>query len=253
MSSSISVVRHSRPLGWNRREFLAFSSVGVLAASLPSLAWGQKERKTEPLSIGYIEGSEGLRSLKRLPRALRRPGLEADAETGVRVVPADSLWAGDGDLYGRPLRIAIRGLYPPVALEGAQRALLPLIANLDVVFPSFDPIDKRPNRFAAWSLRRRGGWNPSPPLRFGFEHAEESPLEVALAVQDAAGGVSSFTTRFTIDSEPGMPRLRRGLYLLGLSPGMWASGVNLSSIATPRAAVRYASILMAVELAPEAP
>lgn len=251
MSSSISAVRTLPGQEWSRREFLTLSSVGILGASLPSFAWAQ-EGKSAPLSVGYIDGSETLRSLKRLPRAVRRPGLEADAETGLRVVPADSVWAGDGDLYGRPLRIAIRGLYPPVAIEGAQRALLPLIANLDVVFPSFDPIDERPNRFAAWSLRRRGGWNPSPPVRFEFEHAEESPLEVALAVQDATGSVSSFTTRFTIDRESGMPRLRRGLYLLGLSPGTWASGVNLASIGTPRAAVRYASILMAVELAPEA-
>jgi hypothetical protein len=49
-----------------------------------------------------------------------------------------------------------------------------------------------------------------------------------------------------------MPRLRRGLYLLGLSPGTWAADVDLASIVRPRAAVRYASILMAVELAPEA-
>lgn len=251
MSSSTSVFPHPSSLPLTRRDFLTLSSVGALAVSLPDFAWAQ-ERKTAPLSVGYVEGSEELRSLKRLPRALRRPGLEADYETGLRVVPADSLWAGDGDLYGRPLRIAIRGLYPPVAIEEAQRGALPLVANLDVIFPSFDPIDKRPKRFAAWSFRRRGGWNPSPPLRFGFEHAEESPLEVALAVQDAAGAVTSFTTRFTIDSERGMPRLRRGLYLLGLSSGTWASGANLASIATPRAAVRYASILMAVELAPEA-
>lgn len=252
MSSSISELRSPLSPRWSRREFLAYSSVGVLAASLPRLALSQ-ERKAAPLSVGYIDGSEDLRSLKRLPRSVRRPGLEADAQSGLRVVPADSLWAGDGDLYGRPLRIAIRGLYPPVAIEGAQRELLPLIANLDVIFPSFDPIEKRPNRFAAWSFRRSGGWNPSPPLRFGFEHAEESPLEVAIAVQDAVGGVANLATRFTIDSEPGMPRLRRGLYLLGLSPGTWTSGVNLASIAKPRAAVRYASILMAIELAPEVP
>ncbi len=251
MSSSISVVGPLPGQEWSRREFLTVSSVGILGASLPTFAWAQ-ESKTAPLSIGYVDGSESLRSLKRLPRAVRRPGLEADAETGLRVVPADSLWAGDGELYGRPLRIAIRGLYPPTAFEAKQRELLPLTADLDVIFPSFDPIDDRPNRFAAWSLRRRGGWNPSPPVRFEFEHSQESPLELSLAVKDPAGLVSRFATRFTIDRESGMPRLRRGLYLLGLTPGTWAQGVGLSAIAGPRAAVRYASILMAVELAPEA-
>lgn len=250
MSSSISV---AGPSGqeWSRREFLTLSSVGILGASLPTFAWA-KEGKSLPLSVGYVDGSETLRNLKRLPRAVRRPGLEADAGTGLRVVPAESLWAGDGDLYGRPLRIAIRGLYPPTAFEGKQRELLPLGADLDVIFPSFDPIETRPNRFAAWSLRRRGGWNPSPPVRFEFEHTEESPLELAFSVQDAVGLVSSFATRFTIDRESGMPRLRRGIYLLGLAPDTWARDVGLSSIVGQRAAVRYASILMAVELAPEA-
>jgi len=253
MSSSISDVCLLSSRDWSRRDFLAVSSVGLLAAALPEVAWGQAESKgVQSLSVGFVDGSESFRSLKRLPRVVRRPGLEADAQSGLRVVPADSLWAGDGDLYGRPLRIAIRGLYPPVAIEGAQRELLPLIANLDVVFPSYDPIDDRPNRFAAWSFRRRGGWNPSPPIRFEFEHAQESPLELTLSVKGATGLVSSFATRFTIDRETGMPRLRRGLYLLGLSPGTWASTVDLAAIARPRAAVRYASILMAVELAPEA-
>jgi|SRR6185295_14525290 len=250
MSSSISAVCPLPGQEWSRREFLTVSSVGILGISLPTFAWA-KEGKAVPLSVGYVDGSETLRSLKRLPRAVRRPGLEADAETGLRVVPADSLWAGDGDLYGRPLRIAIRGLYPPTSFEGKQRELLPLTANLDVIFPSFDPIDDRPNRFAAWSFRRRGGWNPSPPVRFEFEHAQESPLELSLSVKDASGLVSSFATRFTIDRDSGMPRLRRGLYLLGLSQGTWVSDVNLAAIALPRAAVRYASILMAVELAPE--
>ncbi len=238
-----------RSADWNRREFLAFSTVGVLAATLPDFAWA--DGKAAPLSVGYIEGSETLRNLKRLPRAVRRPGLEGDAETGLRVVPADSLWAGDGNLYGRPLRIAIRGLYPPSTIDAKQRDLLPLTADLDVVFPSFDPIDDRPNRFAAWSFRRHGGWNPSPPVRFQFEQAEETRLDLRLAVKEATGKATSFETRFTIDAEAGMPRLRRGLYLLGLSVGTWASGASLAALAGPRGAVRYASILMAVELAPE--
>src|SRR6185295_19505569 len=86
---------------------------------------------------------------------------------------------GDGELYGRALKIAIRGLYPPGAFEAKRREFLPLAADLEVIFPSFDPIDATPNRFQAWSFRRAGGWNPSPPIRFSFEHAAESPLERA--------------------------------------------------------------------------
>ncbi len=249
--SSISAVRPFSSCEWSRREFLTLSSVGILAAGLPSFAWAQ-EGKATPLSVGYVDGSETLRSLKRPPRAVLRPGFEADAQTGLHVVPAESLWAGDGDLYGRPLQIAIRGLYPPIAIDAKQRASLPLSADLDVVFPSFDPIEDRPNRFAAWSFRRQGGWNPSPPLRFAFDHTEEMPLELKLAVRDASGVARSFSTRFTIDQESGMPRLRRGLYFLGLAPGAWASEVSLAALGQPRAALRYVSIVMAVELAPEA-
>ncbi|HEV7670783.1 MAG TPA: twin-arginine translocation signal domain-containing protein [Thermoanaerobaculia bacterium] len=254
MSSFFAVRPLSPSCEWSRRDFLALSSVGLLAAALPDVAWGQTEGKgVLPLSVGFVDGSEFFPNLKRLPRAVRRPGLEVDTQAGFHIVPADSLWAGDGELYGRSLRIAIRGLYPPGAIDGKQRELLPLSADLDVIFPSYDPIDDRPNRFAAWSFRRRGGWNPSPPLRFEFEHAQESPLELTVVVKDAAGVVSSFATRFTIDQEPGMPRLRRGLYLLGLSAGAWAFDTDLASIASSRAALRYASILMAVELAPETP
>jgi len=238
----------------SRRAFVSLSSIGLAAVVLPDLAWAQGLSglvEVRALSVGYVLGSEDLRNLKRPPRALRRPGLEADAETALQIVPATSLSTGDGELYGRALKIAIRGLYPPGAFEAKRREFLPLAADLEVIFPSFDPIDATPNRFQAWSFRRAGGWNPSPPIRFSFEHAAESPLELALRVRDASGAVSSFTTRFTIDWESGMPRLRRGLYLLGLSAGTWESDARLASLADPRSAIRYASILMAVELAPE--
>ncbi len=250
---SITSVKSSSP-SWSRREFLGISSVGVLAASFPGIARAQTARqgKAQALSMGYIEGSETLRSLKRLPRALRRPGLEADAETGLRIVRADSIWAGDGELYGRPLRVAIRGLYPPGMAETKQRDQLPRSVHVDAVFPSFDPIDDRPNRFAAWSFEQVGGWSPSPPIRFAFTHEDENPLALVLDVVDAAGVPASYETRFTIDRETGLPRLRRGLYLLGLSAETWAFDASLPALVGPRAAIRYASILMSIELAPEA-
>ena len=120
----------------------------------------------------------------------------------LRVVPADSLWVGDGDLYGRPLRIAIRGLYPPSSIDPKQRDLLPLAADLDVVFPSFDPIDERPNRFAAWSFRRLGGWDPSPPVRFAFEHAAESPLQKSEVGPSSGSRFATPDSRFPIRDSP---------------------------------------------------
>lgn len=232
----------------DRRRFVALSALAAGAACFPRLAAGEEAiGKVQPLSVGYVIGSEDLVDLKRLPRALRRPGLEADAGSSLEIVPATSLVVGDGDLYGRPLRIQVRGLYPPAAIAPKQRPALPLAVDLDVVFPSYDPIERAANRFFAWSFRRQGGWDPSPPIRFAFEHDATSPLKFGLAVRDAAGAATRFATTFTIDADPGQPRLRRGLYLLGLASGTWQSGASLATLATPRTALRYASVLVAVE------
>src|SRR5918999_2077993 len=127
-----------------RRDFLALGSTGLLLPLVGDLAWAQGiEAAAQPLSAGYIEGSEVFRDLRRLPRKVRRPlpagTAKEAAEPSPVVAPAADLFQGDTSLPGRPLRIRIDGLYPPQALEPRLWRKLPLAIDLEVLFPSPDP------------------------------------------------------------------------------------------------------------------
>lgn len=131
-----------------RRDFLTLGSAGLLAPLFGNLAWAEplaaaaeRSAQTVPMSVGYIDGSEEYRSFKRLPRKIRRPLLlkeEEEAETSPVIIPAESLFQADTSLPGRPLRIHVHGLYPPVALEAERRREVPLAVDLEAVFPSPD-------------------------------------------------------------------------------------------------------------------
>jgi len=238
----------------HRRAFLALSSAGLLAPFFKDLAWAETLDKTgavvRPLSMGYIEGSEELRSLKRLSRAIRRPGLVQESEeSGASpvVLPAASLFQGDTSLPGRPLRIRIDGLYPPLAIDPRRRRALPFAADLDVFFPSPDPTISTPIPFKAWSLRQRPGWNPSPPVRFRFPLDWQAVPELVLRVQPKREAAPLLLrTRFTLDAESGLPRLRRGVYLLGFAPGAWDREVRLAEVGR-RAPAELFSVLVSME------
>jgi hypothetical protein len=238
----------------HRRAFLTLSSAGLLAPLFKDLAWAETLDKAgsveRPLSVGYIEGSEQLRSLKRLSRQIRRPGLQEESEASAAspvVVPAASLFQGDTSLPGRPLSIRIDGLYPPLAVEPRRRKALPFAADLDVFFPSPDPAVTTPIHYKAWSLRQRPGWDPSPPVKFRFPLDWKSLPELVLRVQpkrDAATVV--LRTKFTLDVESGLPRLRRGVYLLGFAPGAWDREVRLADVGR-KAPAELFSVLVSME------
>jgi len=174
------------------------------------------------------------------------------AEAGSRepdylVVPADSQLTGDTNLIGRPLRMTIHGLYPPGGLLPKRRAELPLAIDLDVLFPSPDPMFPEPLRFFAWSFRRKPGWNPSPPVSFLFPLDWQALPELTLRVVPAGGGAArTFRTRFTFDDETGRPRLLRGAYVLGTSANAWRSSVALQDLGPGTPASR-ASLLLSLK------
>jgi hypothetical protein len=234
-----------------RREFLALGSAGLLAPLFGDLAWAQAgETAVRPLPVGYIEESEVFLDLQRLPRRVRRP-LSSAAERGASeasplVVPAASLFQGDTSLPGRPLRIRIDGLYPPQALERKLWKKLPLAMDLEVLFPSPDPAFPQPLRFFAWSFRRQPGWNPSPPIRFRFPLDWQALPQFVLRVRTAAGESLVLRTKFTVDSESGRPRLRRGIYLLGAVPGVWDRPMRLADLAK-WAPAEMASVLVSMD------
>jgi hypothetical protein len=162
-------------------------------------------------------------------------------------VAAERLPLGDTSLVGRPLRLRIHGLYPPAALSPKRRQELPLSIDLDVIFPPPDPAFPRPLPFHAWSFRRAFGWNASPPVSFTFPLDWYVYPELQMTVVPAAGGAPiTMTTRFTLDDDSGLPRLRRGLYLLGLRPGAWLAEGDLQKLGG-RTPAELFSILISIE------
>jgi hypothetical protein len=240
-----------------RRDFLALSSLVVASQLVPGFVTAafaqQAEPVVRPMSLAYIEGSDRIRNLKRLPRKIRRPLVVREGEpedpAPFWAVPAASLPLGDPNLIGQPLQLTIHGLYPPAALTAKRQAELPFRAELDWLYPVFDPVQPMLAPFFAWSLRRDGGTvSISVPTRFTFPLDWEVLPQLRLKVTPADGGPPvELVTRFTLDDEPGLPRLQRGVYLLGLSPAIWdRTEVSLTELAR-RAPAKSFSILISVE------
>jgi hypothetical protein len=55
--------------------------------------------------------------------------------------------------------------------------------------------------------------------------------------------------RFTLDDEAGLPRLRRGVYLVGLVPDAWRNGMDLAELAATAPASRL-SLLLSIDSEP---
>lgn len=242
-----------------RRDFLALGSAGLVTSLFGDFAWAEPLTAAgmvvRPMPVGYVEASEMIRNLKRLTPKIRRPGLAVEEKAGgegpLSIVPAARLFSGDTNLIGRPLRMRIDGLYPPLALDRKHRRGLPRAVDLEVVFPSPDPaVSPEPLRFYVWGLRRQPGWNPSPPISFRFPLDWEVLPELVMTVRPTQGEPVVLRTKFTLDDESGMPRLRRGVYLLGFTPGAWTWDISLKDVGRVAPAELF-SVLMTIDSEPE--
>jgi len=242
--------------GLRRREVLVLGSTLALSPWFSDLALAQALLTDEPavrrLPVGFLEGSREVPDLRDLGSWMRQPriahGASWESGEALRVVPAAEVFQGDTELMGQPLRLRIDGLYPPAALERKRWKELPLAIDLDVLFPPPEPaISQEPLRFHAWSFRRRPGWNPSPPIRFTFPLDWQDLPEIEMRVVPA-GGIAPvlLRTRFTFDDEPGVPRLQRGLYLLGTTPDVLRSPVSVQGLART-APLELVSVMMSIE------
>ena len=261
--SPVDVVAVPERLLLRRRDFLTLGSMGLAglwlglgraeAAMLGGAA--RAELPAQPMSLGYFAGSEKLVNTIDLPRAVLSPSRRPVASTAVQgvlqsIVPADELSGGDTSLVGHTFQMKVHGLYPPRALAESRRAAMPLAIDLDVLFPPPDPIFPRKARFLAWSFRRRPGWDPSPPTKFVYPLDWQVMPEIELRVTPADGGPATvLATRFTLDDEVGRPRLRRGLYLLGLEPNEWQGEMALADLART-APAKLLSVLISFEIYP---
>lgn len=245
------------PKRLRRRDFLALGSAGLLAPLFGDLAWAAPLSSAStapqplPMSLGYIDGSEGFKNFRRLPRKVRRPAALSEEETAASlvVVPAAGLFQSDTSMPGFPLRVHVHGLYPPVALEARRRKDVPQAIDLEAIFPSNDPASPAPLRFFVWSLRQTPGWDPSPPTSFRFPLDWQVMPQFVLRVREADGTTRVLRTKFTVDDESGLPRLRRGTYVLGLKAGVWDREVKLTDLAS-RVPAGMFSVLVSFESEP---
>jgi hypothetical protein len=263
------VTRFSGPT-FDRRDFLTLTSTGLVAMAVGSGFGGaaaevaastSDQTAAEPLSVGYVAGSNRLADLRRLPwqaglpggdggvRGVDGVGARVGRASPVEVVPAAGLGIGDQTLAGESVRVRICGLYPGV--PGAKTATVDA-ATLWVLFPSPDPALPEPLPFLAWSFDRRPE-NLAAPVGFTLPLELDGGLELSLSVvgggigtrvggrlAQALGGAGGaptvarqLATRFTVDWERGLPRLLRGIYLLGLAPGTWDQPVDLPAAGEP--------------------
>ncbi len=242
-----------------RRDFMVLGSMGLLMPVVGDFAWAQPladmaRPDVRPMPVGYIEESETFRSLRRLPRKVRRPlaaGQDKGFEASPVIVPAASLFQGDTNLPGQPLRIHVHGLYPETTLKLDRPENLPQAVDLEVLFPSPVPESPQPLPYYAWSFRKHPAWSPSPPVSFRFPLEWDALPELVLRIRTAEGLPLVLRTKFTVDAESGRPRLRRGAYLLGLNPGIWDRGdVKVADLAR-RTPAEMVSILVSMDPEPE--
>jgi hypothetical protein len=206
----------------SRRNFLLAGSAVVASAvlfdsrhapaptGLESLAASGGER----ISVGYVEGSETFRTLAQA----------GDAGSS-RVVPASGVRAVGGTLVRRPVTLTVLGL---TSAPGAHAAFERVF--LDTLISSPDARDAGATiPFYAWSLRR--GTSPARSGASRVTVAPESGKRFGVRLDVTAAGADrprrEATTVFTSGTERSLPKLRPGLYLLGLAPAVWDAARTL--------------------------
>lgn len=218
----------------DRRRFLAMTGAGAALAAVPGVVDAALPRDL-PLSVGYVEDSDRIDALLDLPWHV--------SEESRVALPAEKIPSGDPGMALEPLSVRVIGLYPDWPWPKKWR---PQMIDLDVLFEPFDPAVPSPIPFAAWSFRRLPARNVSPPVRFEIQMGETDGLGLRLRFEDLQRRAYSYHTAFTADWTPGLPRLQRGFYLLGLDPDTFASERKLPGLGeTPDYSLR--SLVISVE------
>lgn len=218
----MSVLNPSRPGQGllRRRDFLALSSVAVGAALAPGLATAQRAfAASEPLSVGYLEGSDRLDNVFQLPWRDVPP---IDREPQL-VVPAKSLIAGDSAMAFSLVDIKIHGLYPampPARLATLAAAYLTIFHH--VPWLGFE----KPLPHYPWGANFGTRPNCGAPNRFQVPTREDGSLAMTLDIIPNQGKKGAVPRRavadFTVDSWAERPKLQRGIYFLGFESSTFA-------------------------------
>jgi hypothetical protein len=171
--------------------------------------------------------------------------MSAAEPNSLPVLPAVGLTLGDQRLAGGDVKLTVHGLYPadPADCKGVEAI------DLDVLFPAPDPAVPVPARFQAWSFRRHP-LNPSPPVSFRVPLGLDGRLDLTLRTVYRDGGSlvqRRFQTSFTADWQAGRPKLQRGIYVLGVRPGIWDQARDLPGAKQRARAAALCSVVVSVE------
>jgi hypothetical protein len=274
-----SIKNPSEPLpALRRRDFLTWGSLAALApwtpwidraaaaapnalgapgtlASAAGAAPSMQTSQTTPamqLSAGYLEGSEQLANLRRLPPDLRVLTVNRRGNTfqaGRSMVPADQMPGGDPALVGGAVRLTVHDLYPSLLPSDPATALAwPQAVDLDVLAPLSGGAPGATARYLAWSYRRLPAEDRSARVSLLLWPDWYSDLSVILRVVPGGAGATprTFTATFSLGAEPNRPKLLKGVYLLGLREGTWNERADLPDDPSQLSPDRL-SVLMTIE------
>lgn len=262
---------------FTRRRLIQAASAGAALHAFGGTAFAQSARDAArgeilPLSVGYLEDSDLLSSLRLQPWRRRSSG--AFEAGDLRVVPAERMPLGDQSLAHGTVEMRVHGFYPGIP----PRRLSSFTAVvLTVFYPSFDPIEPGPFPYYSWQGKHWPGPSKSPPNRFLVPLRQDGGLELVVDVFDGRptalgqgaarvlrGGSrqapmgtpieqKSLYTDFTVDWYGGRPKLQRGFYLLGLTPGLWRAPWEMteSSARTKNQPHEKTSLVVSFEGVPE--
>jgi len=145
------------------------------------------------------------------------------------LVEAQQLSWGDSEFVRRGARISIFGL------EGMTSALIRervKSLSLDIVYPGMAGSD--PLLVHAWHFVNNPVLHASPGNSLVVPVDSESGLRLALEAVDKTGVKRHAACRFTIGSEAGIPKLRRGIYAIAPSDAFAWGGLAWSAGNGPR-------------------
>jgi len=87
-------------------------------------------------------------------------------------------------------------------------------------------------------------------MSFTFPLDWQALPEFVMTVRPARGAPMVLATRFTLDQESGLPRLRRGVYLFGFTPGAWDWSLRLKDLGRVAPSELF-SLLVTIDSEPE--
>jgi len=226
-----------------RRDLLAWGGAAAMLPSLEGIARAQEAiaeaaaAGPQPMSVGYIVGSETWAPLRNVTAGFLNRGVKSDdaaAPQPAEIVPATSLVAGSQELAGQSVKVRVHGLYPVPNPQDAETVYLTaLFSGVEAGLPGSVP-------FLAFGYKSKPAPDVPAPIAFTYPLGAMGTLDFQLDVKPARGSRVSrralakpvavggrFTTTFTVDWFAGKPKLQRGVYLLGLAGKTWTSARTL--------------------------